>query len=1418
MTLPRRGLLIGGAAILAALLLLAAAAFLVVGRMEANPSMVAAALVGSLERGLKDAGRPLAADPGTLPGIGDLVDERGVAAESLLKALGIGFRAAGLPADTGPGVLRPSLKKLDIGLFPPRMRLEGLSGHDDGKDAPTAPGESAGTGRLDPFRVARAEIGLDWGLFPPRCAPHVRLENLTVTGGRGFFHAKAAEIAFSSWPDAADMAKLVRSIAGIVLEGARLDILQDLVSPGDGAEEAAPGLCAIRVTMDRFGFQGDGDAPRAELSGLAGAIRFMPALPDGRHVPARINGLLKAPDAAFRTDGSAVLRAGGLSATELRLDGPEITIRRPLDELVRLFSRLLPEDPPPADAPAGESGASPAAGPIAANLLAANLLADGCRMAVSRGGIALEADGARAGIDGLAFQAELRSGTIVLPDADIPEPDRGVNGVLRLEARADDAPGGGLDAVVPFRILVGRPNPSGRAESGSLILTGPEIAVSAPPGALGAPLARLSALAGIGGAPDVGSGIDIASLLPETCTVETDGARLRIPGLLDAVVGLALRGSPGDAAAEFSFDGELDCGGAAGVPIRLKGGAHGALRPAGSGADGPSGTLAFTRTELALAGDEATLEEGLLDVPAGGPWSLTGRMTSGRFGLTRWLGILRRLTPGLQAILDDFADAEAAFRLDGTGLDVHEARTRVAGLSFRGSLGVASWTNPVLALDMRTEEEIDILTIFPEIGRQPIQEPGFAHRPLTEVLSPPDSEGEEAANGLILGYDILLGAKRVILDPADLAPAAEAFAAHARRIVLDGPAVRIAPDRAGDPRVSVEKGAILGGSLTGGVVFGGDARTLTCRISADLRHADAGALAGILPDSPFASGRLRASAVIDGRVRDDDPEPAGTAFLKSLRGTASMTAERGRLVPKARGILDRFERCSAEAAFLDRSGGRGVVRFNAALLAALGNGRGRLEARAGLDGPVILDGRDGPRIADAPVTAALKLTGPAFPRPLSATFDARIGLRPAAGILEMRRAALELPGATLMLAKVEARLAPTPSWTGLLYFSSANLADLAPLLGGLSGGRLPDIPAEFRNPLLDGEFRGDAAHFAMTDLVAVAGPVRLSGSAGLRWDGAAPMLTFDLGAESIDCDEIAGILARSKDGPGTPWNLRPMRAFDGRGGLRVAALRARDLKFSDVRIPLRLHGGTLGAGSPEARGHGPAALPIRAGLYGGSLRAALSCVFHDAHADLEAAAELGGIDIGEAGGDFLRSHLLEGRMTAGAEIGLRISGPDGTGRTLGERILPTFRGSWHAGMEKGSLTRLRDGLPMGRTSTLVQAHAAGVIENGIIRSRSLRCLDGPLEIVGGGDSTFNLGSRAISVSLRVRRGRLIDIPFSLSGRLDDNGGKGAKALIAYSIDLRETVMNMFRGMFGMTGAPAAPPAWNHTRNTTEPQS
>lgn len=817
-------------------------------------------------------------------------------------------------------------------------------------------------------------------------------------------------------------------------------------------------------------------------------------------------------------------------------------------------------------------------------------------------------------------------------------------------------------------------------------------------------------------------------------------------------IAVSLDGRLDDGQADINLDGRLRVASAL-VPFGL-----GGRLERGEGAEGAS--LKLERWRLELAEDSARLDGEVRFGKAGfADPMLRGRLAVHRLSLTRWLDFARDLPPGLQWALDNITRGEADFELDGAGLRVPRITAASTGSVFQGCGGVASWSDPVIALELNAPF-VNLGLALPEaVGRAP-EAPYYVHPPLTSAYDDPDAPPSSWSPG----FDIRLGARELRHGP----------------LRLENAEIRITPGR---EKKGATNGALLtaradmyGGRLQSETLVAGAGGEVSYAIKGSARDVRAADLARDMAFFPFASGVCEARVDVESRGSGLD------AFLRRLRGSVHATVARGRFRSGMDGGVRDFERVTLEVA---PRGGRVVQErgADAARIDALWKANIEapgLETDAQMDGPLIFGGRSRLRSEGVALRGNLHMSPQtsSLPRGLTAGVAGQCSFNAAESSFSLRRAAMSTLGVE---GQGDLRFSSGrngPSWQAKLRLHCSDLdATLRQALGKDSS-----LPPALRRWELSGEFRGQAGSFSATSMRAGTSLFSLEGDVSAQWSGARPLVRFDLVAPDLDYDALmaAAFPGSGEDAAsGQPWDLRVMKSFDAEGVVHVQRLTAWKLRLSSLSFPLTLNDGLLRC--KEAR----------ANCYGAPLHASLDARF-DKGVDLALDVKADGIDVEGASRDRADPKAFGGRGAVELELRQRM--------TAGGQWASSLNGLWKISLVNGYMQdRGRDGRLRGRPTPVMRCSASGNIRSGVVRSSDFFYLGDDMQAQGGG--WLHLVRKQLDCNLAVKLGRIPPFPVRVYGPLDNprtSIGAGT-ALLRLLGNIAGSVGDVIGGLFSGFG-------------------
>ncbi len=827
---------------------------------------------------------------------------------------------------------------------------------------------------------------------------------------------------------------------------------------------------------------------------------------------------------------------------------------------------------------------------------------------------------------------------------------------------------------------------------------------------------------------------------------KSDGPRLSLsavvrcrPWLEKMGVKAELEGTSSSWKALADLSGELNEKGSM-IPFSVKG--------AVSGSDTAS-PLALSGVSLRLGGDSGVLN-GMLSLPEG---VLEGRMDVRRVSLTEWFGFARGLPPGLQKSLDSVTDGHIDFRLDGAGLAASHVEARCAGAFFSGTGGVADWKNPVISLDMRSPHVVLGDAIPEAVGVLPA-EPVYAHSPLTPKESSPYVQGET-----YLGYDIRLAA-----DAVDYGP-----------LLVEDARVAITPgkmDEKGMEDVLLKGEArFYGGSFKGQLILG-SAPELPYAISAELKNVDGKGVGNALTVLPLRSGRWAAQASVTSVGRELKP------FLDNLRGAAWVQGNGGAIVFPGDAFRLPFTSFRADLAL--RSGA-----WKKACLGLDGQWKAKLEDKdvslnAGLSGMLWFGdggtGAGGLDFSNAPGTFAAtlgtKLCG--LPEPLRTEGKGRFSCNGRKRTVSFTQSDVHALGMAFS-GQGSVRFAKGgPSFQGEGDLAFLDLKKTVHLVTG----RKAELPAWLSKLALHARFKGSKEAVTLSGMRTKIDNSTVTGSlsAVMRKE---PRLEFDLAVDSCNLDRWFGGAGGEgkKHEPGRKLDFSALKGVTAGGTLSLSSVVFKRLRFTNVKIPLSLRGGTL-----ECR-------HFTGQFYGGPMQAK-AVVGLSSGVDLKAEFSAGSVSLSGLSRDRMRTTSLDGTAEASGRISAVM--------TTTAQWPHALNGSWKCRLRAGSFQRMKEnGEKKGKPTEFSRLEASGVFDKGVMRSRNLLMTGKGLQVDGGG--WLDMDKETLDCNFNVNMKGLPNFPLRIHGSLDKpKTSIGAGTLILNAIGgIGQGIIDLFAGIIGI---------------------
>ncbi len=842
-------------------------------------------------------------------------------------------------------------------------------------------------------------------------------------------------------------------------------------------------------------------------------------------------------------------------------------------------------------------------------------------------------------------------------------------------------------------------------------------------------------------------------------------------------------------------------------------------------ADVPKEQLLDFRLDRLVLGDDRLHLDGLLRADLNDP-AVYGRLFIGHASLTRWLDFARGLSPGLQLALDDITNGYIDFAIDKRSLTCPRVQARSSGSLFAGRGGVADWSHPVVFLDM-TSDFVDLGRAIPEAVGAMKPAPDFGHKCLTsmtmaDIFPSADAapaEGPAAAgtkqgdgaaagaggapaakrardragvpakdgaaagsaaaqeDGLDIGYDIRLGAKRIHYGYIDLSDGG----------VIITPGVNSRGQKSA--KLSM-KSTLYGGRCWGDAFFSGETET---EYEFAINTKDV-VLTGLQKAMPFILVN-KGVGQCQVRVRSRGSEIG--RFLANLQGTITLGVVRAAMENDKYFSPFRADVTLALASAAFRNSalglkGRWDVDYHASDWSAAGRLQGQIwfggeGDRAGVrfDGmDADVSGRDMERLLTfcRDKNIPLSLKGKAFCDSSRLLFGAK-------------DARLEAPGLSCqgdIAVKKEGRLV---SFTGDLAKGSVNVPRFAQVLTGKS----PDVPAMLKDlEFTDTQVTASESGVKLSRLHTRVDGAAVSGSVSARNFSATPAIAFNLRCGEVNLDRHLGkstkkakakkpkerpqtltagdaapkqksAPAPKKDAP--VWDFSWVKNYQASGTLTVDSLLVRQVRLRSLKLPVTLEGGHLTVNG------------VLGTLYGGALAASASVRF-DRGVSFTSRLTASQFDLGTLLRDRGTKGVFKAKPDLTAELSSSMTGPDQLTRHLNGSISVTSGRGSYQGTDG-------DGRPEGRVTRFERGRMTGIIRNGVLHMNDFSLTGEELTLVGEGD--FDLANETMDADFEADLPGLPTVPLRLHGSFDNPKTSIGGMVIINAIG------GLFKGVFNFVG-------------------
>lgn len=270
-----------------------------------------------------------------------------------------------------------------------------------------------------------------------------------------------------------------------------------------------------------------------------------------------------------------------------------------------------------------------------------------------------------------------------------------------------------------------------------------------------------------------------------------------------------------------------------------------------------------------------------------------------------------------------------------------------------------------------------------------------------------------------------------------------------------------------------------------------------------------------------------------------------------------------------------------------------------------------------------------------------------------------------------------------------------------------------------------------------------------------------------------PAIRFDVEVDQFDADPYmpkkAGGTAdkAASAAPEQPFDLSALKKLNLEGGLRIGALKAANVKVSQVRVEVKAHNGMVSVN------------PLSANLYGGSMAGSVTVNAAQAVPSFTIAENLGGIQVAPLLKDAANFDMLEGKGSVSVNLNAQ-------GNTVGA-LKRSVNGSMALNLADGAVKginvakKLREFGKGGASQTMAASNeektdfsemkASFKVKDGIAHNDDLLMKSPLLRLAGNGD--INIGNDSINYLAKA----------TLANTLEGQGGKDSVGGITVPVRL-----------------------------------
>lgn len=745
----------------------------------------------------------------------------------------------------------------------------------------------------------------------------------------------------------------------------------------------------------------------------------------------------------------------------------------------------------------------------------------------------------------------------------------------------------------------------------------------------------------------------------------------------------------------------------------------------GKGKSTGQGPILIDNLDLGLDRDRLRIQ-GSMTLPKGDSlWpTIAGSMTIHRLSLPQWFGFGRPMPAGLQHTLDALT-GNMNFTLNPKGLEVSHLLINVAGTTFEGTGGVASWAKPVIAINARSSQ-LTLDKALPEATGNFPEAPAYAHSPLTPE---PGSDAAAGMNMPDLNYDIQLGVDSLHYGP----------------LQMQKVQYRCIPAGQGTVDMRFGVGTLYGGSADGAMLLTSAtaANKTQYTILANLKNIDLQKPLNVLTGSKWLGGRMNVAAQwrAEGKTFP--------LFLATLNGTSTIKIEDGFYdSPTVKGDSDKFvfNRLELNSRLRSQADPSPAKNVSSDLWTMDGDWQGQLHTKqwhgsVRLDGPISLHRKKGLPLTFYKVPGSFSvelyknLTG--LPQDVKAHATGRFTFNSNTGAFDAEDSSITAEGLELR-GNLQSNLLAL-AVDGDVHLKSQHLRRALTALGY----PLDKVPAKALQHV-DGRARIAYSPTSLTlrDIKATIDSSHVTGLVEGQWQGR-PQWKFDLKADKFDLAKYR-IPSPAGKAPSTQvWNLKAMQGTDVQGNLGFGSLQIFKVHLQNAHIPVRLRNGTLDCA------------PLKAQAYSGAVTGAFHAESKNGlklQLDIQATAvDMLGLTMDQQlgtvlGGKALLNGSTSGTIRSDSDIPVALSG------TYGLEIPSGFYQSRNTA---GALT--------GSKSSFNLVRGTGQMRNGVLHNNDFVMSSNNMRVSGKGEIDFV--SDQLDYTVLVNLNNIAEFPIRYSGSL-----------------------------------------------------